>query len=214
MQAVGERDGSRSERRPGRQGRPGRSAGSRRRRDESNCSDQHRHPRSHRQRVRLRDREVGSARAVARRHDDPPARTGAARGARSRRGAAPARGDPRPGRFRISRGLGRRVLRRGRQARRREPLGADPRAQGACQDATRPGAPRPFPRRLAASRRRLLPPLRRLRGRERDRRLPAPRPAQRRLEPARSRRGDRRRRARLRGGPRLQPGAAPARSRR
>ena len=38
--------------------------------------------------------------------------------------------------------------------------------------------------RVAAGRRRLRPPLRRLRGRERDRRFPPPRPAQRRLEPA------------------------------
>ena len=45
-------------------------------------------------------------------------------------------------------------------------------------------------------RRRLRAPLRRLGGRERDRRLPPARPAERRLEPARRRRGDRRRRAR------------------
>ena len=51
--------------------------------------------------------------------------------------AAPARRDPRRRRLRLPRGLGRRLLRRGRPARRREPLGADPRAEGARQDAAR-----------------------------------------------------------------------------
>src|SRR6059058_2234030 len=46
----------------------------------------------------------------------------------------------------------------------------DPRAH---EDVARDGASRPAPRRLAARRRRLRPPLRGLGGRERDRRLPA-----------------------------------------
>ena len=92
-----------------------------------------------------------------------------------------------------------------RAARSREPLGADPRAQGADEDAARDGAPRSLPRRLAPRRRRLRAPLRRERGRERDRRLPARGPAERRLEPARGGRGDRRGRARVRRGPDLQP---------
>ena len=64
------------------------------------------------------------------------------------------------------------VLRQRRAARRREPVGADPRAQGAHTDAARAGAARALPRRLAAGRRRFRAPLRRDRGRERHRRLP------------------------------------------
>ncbi len=56
-------------------------------------------------------------------------------------------------------------------------------------------------------------PLRRLRRRERHRRLPPPRPAQRRLEPARGGRGDHRGRPGVRRGPRLQPGSRARRTR-
>ena len=93
------------------------------------------------------------------------------------------------------------AVRRGR----REPVGADPRAQGADDDAARARAARPLPRRLAAGRRRLRAPLRRLGGRERDRRLPAARPAERRLQPPRGGRGDRRRRQGVPCRARLQP---------
>ena len=87
-------------------------------------------------------------------------------------------------RLRLPRGLGRRRLRLGGPARRREPVGADPRDRRAHDDAARPRAPRPVPRRLATRLRRHRAPLRLLRGRQRDRHLPAARPAQRRLEPA------------------------------
>ena len=153
---------------------------------------------------RLARGALGSARACARRHHDPPARPGAARRADADGRAAPARGDPRQGRLRLPRGLGRRRLRHGGPPRRREPVGADPRAERAHRDAARDGAARPLPRRLAPGRRRLRPPLRRLGRRERDRGLPPARPAERRREPARGRRGDHergqgvRRRARLR----------------
>ena len=131
-----------------------------------------------------------------RRHHHPPALAGPARGqAADRRGAAHRR-DPRPRRLRLPRGLGRRRLRLGRAARRREPVGAHPRDRRAHDDAARPRAPRPLPRRLAARLGRHRAALRLVRGRERHRRLPAPRPAQRRLEPARGGRGDRRGRAR------------------
>ena len=75
------------------------------------------------------------------------------------------------------------------------------------EDSARPGAARPLPRRLASGRRRLRPPLHRLRGRERHRRLPAARPAQRRVEPARGGGRGRQGRRRVRGRPRLQPGS-------
>ena len=52
--------------------------------------------------------------------------------------------------FALPRGLGRRRLRHGGQARRREPVGADPGAEGPDDDAARAGAARPLPRRLAA----------------------------------------------------------------
>ena len=147
---------------------------------------------------------LGSPRAEARRHDDPAARAGAARGLHADRRSAAPRGDPRRRRLRVPRGLRRRRLRHRGAPRRREPLGTHPRAQRAHEDAARDGAARPLPRRLAPGRRRLRPALRRLGGRERDRRLPPPRPAERRREPARGGRGDHRggqgvrRRARLR----------------
>ena len=59
------------------------------------------------------------------------------------------------------------------------------------RDTARARAARPLPRRLAAGRRGLRPPVHRLRGRERHRRLPAARPAQRHVEPPRGGRGDR-----------------------
>ena len=62
--------------------------------------------------------------------------------------------DPRRRRVRVPRGLRRRRLRRCGAARRREPVGADPRARRAHDDAARHRAARPLPRRLAAGRRR------------------------------------------------------------
>ena len=114
------------------------------------------------------------------------------------------RRDPRPGRLRLPRGLGWRRVRLGRAARRREPVGADPRDRRADDDAARPRAARPLPRRLAAGLGRHRAAVRLVRGRERDRRLPAPRSAERRLEPARGRRGDRGRGQGVPRRPRLQ----------
>ena len=92
--------------------------------------------------------------------------------------------DPRPGRLRRARGDRRRLLRRGRPAGHREPVGADPRRQGALpHDAAADGAARPVPGRLAAAVRRPGAPLHPLRRRERHRDLPAARPAERRREP-------------------------------
>src|SRR5581483_10072318 len=87
-------------------------------------------------------------RADPRRHDHSAARTGAARRPHADRRPAPARGDPRPRGLRVPRGLGRRLLRLGGEARRREPVGADPRAEVARPDAARARAPWPLPRRL------------------------------------------------------------------
>ena len=123
--------------------------------------------------------------AAPRGHVAAPARPGAAgRAPADRRAAAPRR-DPRQRRLRVSRGLRRWMLRHGRPARRRKPVGADPRAQGADEDAARrwrsADASSSARVRSAASSR----AVRRVRGRERHRRLPPARPAQRRLEPAR-----------------------------
>ena len=99
---------------------------------------------------------VGSARAGARRHHDPPARAGAARGARCRPRSCS--GSPRSSTaagFAYLEVSGGGVFDSGGPPRRREPVGADPRAQGADEDAARAGAARPLPRRLAARRRRL-----------------------------------------------------------
>ena len=106
--------------------------------------------------------------------------------------------------FALTGGLRRRVFESG-AARRREPVGADPRDRRADDDAARDGAARPLPRRLAAGLAGLCARFVASRGRERDRRLPAARPAQRRLEPARGGRGDRRRRPRVPRRARLQP---------
>ena len=122
-----------------------------------------------------------------------------------------ARRAPRRRRVRLARGFRRRRLRQRGTPRSREPVGADPGAQGADEDAARHGAARPLPRRLAARRRRFRAPVRCERGGERHRRLPPPRPAERRREPARGGRGDHRRRPRVRRGPRLQPRARRAR---
>ena len=86
-------------------------------------------------------------------------------------------------------------------------MGAHPRDRRAHDDAARPRAPRPVPRRLATRLGRHRAALRLLCGRERHRHLPAPRPAQRRLEPARGGRGDRRR---GQGVPRRASSSAPA----
>ena len=118
-------------------------------------------------------------------------------------GAAAPCGDPRQGRFRLPRGLGRRRLRHGRAPRRREPVGADPRAERAHRDAARDGAARPVPRRLAARWRRVRQPLRRLGRREWDRGLPPARSAERRRESPRGRRGDHERRQGVRCGARV-----------
>ena len=127
--------------------------------------------------------ELPSPRASARRHDDPAAQPGAAGRPHADSGPPAARRASRRRRLRVPRGLRRRCLRHRRAARRREPMGADPRAQGADEDAARHGASRPLPRRLATRRRRLRAPFRCERGGERDRRLPPRGPAERRLEP-------------------------------
>ena len=68
----------------------------------------------------------------ARRHDDPAALAGAARGQAADRPRCSAIAEILDGAgFALPRGLRRRRLRRGRAARRREPVGADPRDQGA-----------------------------------------------------------------------------------
>ena len=76
-----------------------------------------------------------------------------------------ARRGPRRSGLRLPRGLRRRRLRQRGPPRRREPVGAHPRAEGPDDDAARARAARPLPRRLAPGRRRLRAPLRRERGR-------------------------------------------------
>ena len=97
------------------------------------------------------------------------------------------------------------VLRHGGAPRRREPVGADPRAERAharrrsrwrCAAASSSARGRSAATSSAAS----SPQ----RGRERDRRLPPPRPAERRREPARGGRGDQRGRQGVRRRARLQ----------
>ena len=88
-------------------------------------------------------------------------------------------------RLRLPRGLGRRRVRRGRTARRREPVGADPGDQGSHEDAAHARGARPVPRRLAAARGRSRPPVHGERRGERDRLVPPPRSAERRREPQR-----------------------------
>ncbi len=92
---------------------------------------------------------VGSSRAAPRRYQHPPALAGAARGEDADRRSARSRRGARHRRVRVPRGLGRRRLRLGGPARGREPLGADPRAQVADEDAARARPPRSLPRRLA-----------------------------------------------------------------